>query len=116
MPIRYSEQEILDKAVQLGLVEDGQPLPRHLRGRVVAALVAADAAPRPQTVQPRLASQIVVQPGGDILVDGQPFPWLVGKDPMDIHLAPGGISTVRLTLLASAIQIIPPEPRPESET
>lgn len=116
MPISYTDQQIHDKAVSLGLIQDGADLPRHLRGRVVAAMAAGDAAGRRPPVEPQLAQEIVIQPGGAILVDGEPFPWLVAGEPMTISLDPDGISTVRLTLLASAVQIVRPEPRPESET
>lgn len=114
MNIKYSDADIAAKAVQLGLIEDGDDLPRHLRGKVVAALLqeqAADTA-RP-AAQPQMAREVVVQPGGVILVDGEPFPWLVAQAPMEIGLNPDGISTVRFTLMAAAVQIIKPEPREE---
>jgi hypothetical protein len=115
VPISYTDQQIRDKAVHLGLIQDGDDLPRHLRGKVVAALAYGDAADRQQAPEPQLAQEIVIQPGGAILIDGEPFPWLVAGQPMDIGLNPDGVSTVRLTLMAATVQVIRPEPRPESE-
>lgn len=115
MPISYSEQEIEAKAVELGVIPAGVPLPRHMRSRVVAAMAAGDAAEKAAPPEPELAQEIVIQPGGAILINGEPFPWLIAKQPMDIGLNPDGVSTVRLTLMAATVQIIRPEPRPESE-
>lgn len=117
MHVKFPELDIRAKAVELGLIDDGAELPRSLRGKVVAVLLqeAANASPRTAEREPQLAKEIVVQPGGAILVDGEPFPWLVAKQAMEIGLNPDGVSTVRFTLLAEAVQIIKPEPRPESE-
>lgn len=115
MPISYTDQQIRDKAIHLGLIQDGADLPRHLRGKVVAAMAYSDAAERQQAPEPQLAQEIVIQPGGSILINGEPFPWLVAAQPMDIGLNPDGVSTVRLTLMAATVQVIRPEPRPESE-
>lgn len=115
MPIQVSEEAIQARAVELGLIQPGKALPRQLRSRVVAAMTepgSPQLAPRP----PRLAREVVIQPGGAVLVDGEPFPWLLGRQPMDITLQHDGVSSVRFTLLAAAVQIVPPEPRPESET
>jgi hypothetical protein len=115
MPIQVSDEDVQAKALELGLVQNGETLPRHLRSRVIAAM--ADPGPPPAAPStPRLAREVVIQPGGAVLVDGQPFPWLVGRQPMEITLQHDGVSTVRLTLLAGAVQIVPPEPRTESET
>jgi hypothetical protein len=117
MQVQFTDADIQAKAVDLGVIEPGAELPRHQRSKVVAVLLqqAAQAQPRAGTAEPRLAKEIVVQPGGDILVDGEPFPWVVAREPMDIRVSPDGVSTVRLTLMASAVQIIKPEPRQESE-
>lgn len=112
MHLRYTDADIAAKAVQLGLIQEGEELPRNLRGKVVAALMQEETAPTART-EPRLAAEIVLQPNGAILVDGEPFPWLVAQEPVDVHLDPDGISTVRMTLLANAVQIIKPEPREE---
>ncbi|MFI5985039.1 hypothetical protein ACIBEA_29760 [Streptomyces sp. NPDC051555] len=115
MPIKYTDEQIHVQAVHLGLIAEGDELPRNLRGKAVAALAHLDAAERRAPIEPQLAGEIVVQPGGSILVDGEPFPWLVAAQPMEIGLNPDGVSTVRLTLMAAAVQVIRPEPRPESE-
>lgn len=117
MQVKFNDDDIRAKAVKLGIIEDGAALPRDMRSKVAAVLLqeAAQAAPKQAAREPQLAKEIVIQPGGSILVDGDPFPWLVAKQPMEIGLDPDGISTVRLTLLADAVQIIKPEPRPESE-
>jgi len=116
MHARYTDEQVTAKAVDLGLIQQGEELPRHLRSRVVAALLAAAADNRqPPEAEPQLAKEIVVQPGGAILIDGEPFPWLVANEPMDVRLNPDGVSTVRMTLMADAVQILKPEPRKESE-
>lgn len=117
MNVQFSDDDIKAKAAELGLMSKGADLPRHLRSRVVAALLqeAASAAPGQVASEPELANEIVIQPGGTILIDGEPFPWLVAKQAMEIGLDPGGISTVRLTLMTNSVQIIKPEPREESE-
>jgi hypothetical protein len=117
MQVQFTEFDIRAKAVELGLIQDGDVLPRHQRSKVVAVLLqeAANASPKKAEPEPQLAKEIVIQPGGAILVDGEPFPWLVAKQPMEIGLDPDGTSTVRLTLLTGAVQIIKPEPRQESE-
>ncbi|MFJ3878070.1 hypothetical protein ACIPW5_11480 [Streptomyces sp. NPDC090077] len=113
---RFTEQEIHDQAVRLGCISPGQELPRNLRSRVVASLITLDA-PQPviEPSPPSLAGEIVIQPGGAVLVDGRPFPWLLTRQPMEIHLDPDGTSSVRLTLMAATVRILQPEPRPESE-
>lgn len=114
MHITYTDSDITAKAVQLGLIRDGDEMPRQLRGRVVAALLQEQATPGAgEQPEPQVAKEIVVQPGGAIVIDGEPFPWLVAKQPMEIALNPDGLSTVRLTLIAEAVQIIKPEPREE---
>lgn len=115
MPIQVSDEAIKARAVELGLIDPGEPLPRQLRSRVVAAM-AEPGSPSAAPATPRLAREVVIQPGGTVLVDGEPFPWLVGRQPMEITLQHDGVSTVRFTLLAAAVQIIPSEPRTESET
>lgn len=117
MHVQFTELDIRAKAVELGLIRDGDELPRQLRSRVAAVLLqeAATASPTQTGGEPQLAKEIVIQPGGAILVDGEPFPWLVAQQPMEIGLDPDGISTVRLTLLTGTVQIIKPEPRQESE-
>lgn len=113
MALSYSDEQIQAKAEQLGLVEAGCPVPRSQRSRVVAALVAES--PRAAEPQPpAVARQITVQPGGDITIDGQPFPWTIGRTPIEVCVNPDGVSTVRLTLLTESVQILKPAPS-ESE-
>ncbi|MFE9845771.1 hypothetical protein [Streptomyces goshikiensis] len=114
--LSFTDRELQAKAEELGLVQPGEHIPTaaiHRRVRV-ALVEERRAAQQPVAREPQLAREIVVH-GSSILVDGEPFPWLVGADPMDISLHRDGVSTVRLTLLASAVQVIRPEPRPESE-
>ncbi|QCX81047.1 hypothetical protein C9F11_37320 [Streptomyces sp. YIM 121038] len=116
MPLQqFTDAELHAKAVQLGIITDEQDLPRQQRSKVAAALLqerqaahAEDAAP-----EPVLAGEIVVQPGGAVLVDGAPFPWLIAKQAMEIGLNPDGISTVRLTLMAGAVQVLKPKQNPD---
>jgi hypothetical protein len=117
MQVKFNDEDIRAKAVELGLIKDGAALPRDMRSKVAAVLLqeAAQAAPKQAAREPQMAKEIVIQPDGAILVDGEQFPWLVTRDPMDVRLDPEGISTVRMTLMADAVQIIKPEPRPESE-
>jgi hypothetical protein len=116
MQVRFTDSDIRAKAVELKLIEPGREVPSHLRSRIVAILLqeAAGHTRRPAP-EPQLATEIVIQPGGVILIDGEPFPWLVAQEAMDIRLDPEGFSTVRMTLLANAVQILTPEPRDESE-
>ncbi|MFE3326898.1 hypothetical protein [Streptomyces sp. NPDC059176] len=115
MQVQFTEADIQAKAVELGVIEEDQELPRSKRSRVVAAMLQQAAAGGGHgQAEPKLAAEIVIQPGGVILVDGEPFPWLVANQPMEIGLDPDGISTVRMTLMASTVQIIKPEPQ-ESE-
>lgn len=106
MPLQFSDDEIHAEAVRLGVIYEGDALPRHLRSRVVASLAAGKQRPSSSTQVP-LAREIVVQPGGDIFVDGKPFPWMVLAERMEVALDHDGGGTVRLTLPAENIQILP---------
>lgn len=112
MKLSVNDADVARKAVELGLIQAGESVPARLRARVVAALLQ-EQAPRPAAAEPQIAQEIVIQPGGAILVDGEPFPWLVAKEPMAVALDPHGVSTVRLTLFAHAVQIIKPEEKKE---
>lgn len=118
MPLQFTDAELTAKAVQLGLIGQDQALPRQARSRVAAALVEERRAEARQdkAAEPVCAKEIVVQPGGAVLVDGEPFPWLIAKQPMEIGLNPEGISTVRMTLLTEAVQILKPQHNPENES
>lgn len=118
MPLQFTDAEINAKAVQLGVIAEGAAVPNRHRSKVVAALVEERrvAARAEKQAEPVCAKEIVVEPGGAILVDGEPFPWLIARQPMEIGLNPEGVSTVRLTLLAEAVQVLKPKPsKNESE-
>lgn len=112
MPLSFTDDDIQAKAEQLGLVQPGQELPRNLRSKAVAALAAERRRPARAEDVP-LAQAIVVQPGGDITVDGRPFPWVVQADRIEVTLGPDGAGMVRLTIPAANVQIT--EPADESE-
>ncbi|MFV8127544.1 hypothetical protein [Streptomyces syringium] len=112
MPAQFPDDQIATKAAQLGLIDEGGDLPRHLRSKVIAALMQER--PRPAAASP-VAGQIVIQPGGTVTVDGRPFPWLVQADLIEVTLQPDGSGMVRLTLPARNIQIHKPLPS-ESES
>lgn len=113
MPLSFTDDEVHAQAVRLGLLRDGQELPRQLRSRVVASLAAERRRPAAPADVP-IAQSIVIQPGGDIQVDGRPFPWVVQADQMEVTLSPDGAGMVRLTLPALNVQILKPA-TPESE-
>lgn len=112
MPLQnFPDAEINAKAVELGVIAQGESVPNRHRSKVVAALVEERRAANRQEKQgePVCAKEIVVQPGGQVLVDGEPFPWLIANVPMEISLNPGGVSTVRMTLMAEAVQVLKPK-------
>lgn len=113
MPLSFTDPEIYAQAVRLGLIEDGKELPRHLRSRAVASLAAERRRPTEQSDVP-VAQSIAVEPGGDIRIDGKPFPWVVQAEQMAVTLNPDGAGTVTLTIPALNIQILKPA-TPESE-
>jgi hypothetical protein len=117
MQVKFTDEDIRAEAERLGLVTPGGEMPRHLRSRVVAVLIErqTQAAPGGSAAEPQLAKEIVIQPGGVILIDGETFPWLVAREPMDIRVSPDAVSTVRLTLMAGTVQVLKTEPHPESE-
>ncbi|GGJ86760.1 hypothetical protein GCM10011583_17910 [Streptomyces camponoticapitis] len=113
MPLSFTEGEIYKQAVRLGLIYQGAELPRHQRSRVVASLAAERQRPATQAEVP-LAQSIVIQPGGDIHIDGKPFPWVIQADQMELTLSPDGAGMVRLTIPTLSLQILKPA-TPESE-
>ena len=118
MLLRFTDREIQAKAEELGMVQAGQAIPTAaMRSRAAAALVEErrSQTPRP-AAEPRMADEIVVQPSGPILIDGEPIPWIVTTEPMDIRLADDGSGTIRLTLAANAIQILKAEPTKEEQS
>jgi len=106
MPLQFTDEQVHAQAVHLGLIGEDDALPRHLRSKVVASLAAQQQRPASAEQVP-LARQITVQPGGDILIDGKPFPWIVQADQMSVALEPDGSGSVRLTIPAENIQILP---------
>lgn len=115
MRLAITDDDIRHKAVELGLIKDGEQVPPAMRSKVAATLLQEQVRP-PQQAEPKLADEIVVQPDGVILVDGEPFPWLVAREPMQLHVDPDGVSTVRLTLMAKSVQILKPEEKKEDQT
>lgn len=113
MPLSFTDEEIRAQAIRLGLIEDGHALPRNLRSRAVAALAAEQRRPATKA-DATIAQSIVIEPGGDVTVDGKPFPWVLQAEQMDVTLSPDGAGMVRLTLPALNIQIRKPA-TPESE-
>lgn len=107
MRIQFTDDQIRAKAAELGLIGEGEDMPRHLRGRVVAAMVAESPQVKASAPVP-VARQIVVQPGGGIDVDGCPFPWVVQADQIEVSLQPDGSGMVRLTIPAHNVQITHP--------
>jgi hypothetical protein len=116
MPLQqFPDAELNAKAVQLGVINEGEPLQRQQRSKVAAALIEERRAAARAEKQPKpvCAKEIVVQPGGQVLVDGEPFPWLIANVAMEIGLNPGGVSTVRMTLMAEAVQVLKPQQNPD---
>ncbi|MFJ4322255.1 hypothetical protein ACIP3A_03915 [Streptomyces tricolor] len=118
MPLQqFDDAELHAKAVELGVITEGEELPRNQRSRVAAVLLGERrAAEQPKApAKPVRAREITVR-GSEITVDGRPFPWLVARAPMEIGLVPDGSGTVRLTLLADSVQVLqPPASNSESE-
>ncbi|WP_262702051.1 MULTISPECIES: hypothetical protein [Streptomyces] len=115
--LQFTDAEIQTKAEQLGLVRPGQPIPTAAMASTVKAALVEErraSARAEKADKAQLAKSIVVQPNGAILVDGEPFPWLISQDPMEIDLRHDGSGSVRLTLLVENVQIIKPEPTPDS--
>ncbi|MEV7364245.1 hypothetical protein ACWENS_10730 [Streptomyces sp. NPDC004532] len=113
MALSFTDEEIHAQAVRLGMVGEGDKLPRHLRSRVVASLAAERQRPAAPAEVP-IAQSIVIQPGGDVHVDGKPFPWVIQAEQMAVALNPDGAGMVTLTLPALNVQILKPA-TPESE-
>lgn len=111
MRLTVSEAEVRRKAIELGVITDGQALPAELRSRIVAALIA-EQAPRVRQDDVPVASSIRVQPGGGVEVDGRPFPWVVQADTIEVTLDPSGAGLVRLTIPTKSVEIIKSESEP----
>lgn len=113
MQVQFTDEQITAKAVQLGVIDPGESLPRNLRSRVMAALIQEQAPRFSDPEAPPIADSIRVQPRGSIEVDGQPFPWLVQADRIEVVLEPDGSGMVRLTLPARSIEIVKPDTESE---
>ncbi|MFJ5089967.1 hypothetical protein [Streptomyces sp. NPDC088674] len=114
MSYSFTDAEIQAAAVRLGVIKAGEDVPARLRSRVVASLVADRRRPTSAAEVP-VAQQIIVEPGGQISVDGKPFPWVVQAGQIGVTLQPDGAGMVTLTMPALNIQITQPA-HPESET
>ncbi|MER7813677.1 hypothetical protein ABZ714_30740 [Streptomyces sp. NPDC006798] len=108
MRLTVTDADIRRKGVELGLIEEGQPVPPELRSRIAAALLA-ERAPRIRQDDVPVASSIRVQPGGGVEIDGRPFPWVVQADTIEVTLDPSGAGLVRLTIPTKSVEIIKSE-------
>ncbi|MFF3671687.1 hypothetical protein [Microtetraspora malaysiensis] len=102
---QFSEQEITAKAVELGLVANGEALPANLRSKAVKALAAAV---QQQPVEPPLeVGHLILTPDRRVLLDGHVLPLQVlDSDPIHVVLHGEG-ATIRLTVAARTITVHP---------
>ncbi|MEV7867485.1 hypothetical protein AB0P17_15590 [Streptomyces sp. NPDC088124] len=112
MRLELSEQDIRRKAVQLGVITEGQPLPPEQRSRVAAALMQERLPRAKKGADVPVAASIRIQPGGEIEIDGRPFPWVVQAESIEVTLDPSGIGTVRLTIPTESVEILKTESEP----
>ncbi|MEU5036555.1 hypothetical protein AB0G48_20750 [Streptomyces rubiginosohelvolus] len=108
MRLTVTDADIARKAVQLGVIKEGQPVPPNERSRIVAALLQ-EQAPRMATADVPVSQSIVVQPGGGVEIDGRPFPWVIQAETIEVTLDPSGSGLVRLTIPTLSVQITKPE-------
>ncbi|MFE2600107.1 hypothetical protein ACFXCZ_27070 [Streptomyces sp. NPDC059396] len=108
MRLSVNDTDITRKAVLLGLVQEGESVPPHLRGRVVAALLQ-EQVPRRAAADTPVAKSVVVQPGAGVEIDGRPFPWVIQAETIEVTLDPSGSGLVRLTIPTLSVQITKPE-------
>ncbi|MFW3473661.1 hypothetical protein ACN24M_20555 [Streptomyces microflavus] len=111
MRLTVTDDDIARKAVQLGVIKEGQMVPPNMRSRIVAALLQ-EQMPGVKTADVPVAQSIVVQPGGGVEIDGRPFPWVIQAETIEVTLDPSGSGLVRLTIPTLSVQIT----KPESET
>lgn len=104
MRLTISDSDIQAKALELGLIQPGEPVPANVRSRIVAALLA-EQAPRAAAADVPVAKNISVQPGASVMVDGNPFPWVVQADAIEVTIAPDGSGLVRLTIPTLSVEI-----------
>lgn len=118
--LAVTEAEVYAEAVRLGLVTDGEDLPRHLRSQAVASLAApvpppaaADDEPaggRSAGGPPDPDAVLTVYADGPVLLNGAPFPLFVAREPIEVVTRPDGQTTVRLTVVAGAVHLLPGAP------
>ncbi|MFF5451881.1 hypothetical protein ACFY40_11650 [Streptomyces sp. NPDC012950] len=113
MRLTVTDADIRRKAVELGVITEGQPVPAEQRSRIVAALLA-EQTPRIRQEDVPVASSIRVQPGGGVEVDGRPFPWVVQADTIEVTLDPSGAGLVRLTIPTKSVEIIKSSEEPQA--
>lgn len=122
MGLSFTDTEIYAEAVRLGLVADGDQLPRNLRSRVVASLAGARQNPDPEDTgsaaapdagaEPERLPELTVYGRGRVLADGAPFPYpVIASDPIEVVARHGGPTTVRLTIAVGDVHLLTgPEP------
>jgi hypothetical protein len=105
--LEFTDTELYDKAVQLGMIGPGGALTAAMAKRVKVALVEERrAAAQPSEDGRYVGGRITIRPGVSIELDGQRLP--AAGESVEIHVSadPDTPSTVRLTLLAHTIQTI----------
>lgn len=107
--LRFTDEQLHAKAIELGLVGEGERLPASLRARVAAVLrdeqaraVRANAERYAQEASRGAAVADLRVVGDALVVDGRPIRGVVADGP--IEYVPG---RVRLTLTAARIAITP---------
>lgn len=103
--LEFTNSEMRAKAVQLGIIKDGEDLPVGALSKIKAALVEERrTAAEPTEDGPYIGGQISIRPGVSVELDGQRLP--AAAEPVEIRVSadPDIPSTVRLTLLAHTIQ------------
>nr|WSS66732.1 hypothetical protein OG284_36920 [Streptomyces sp. NBC_01177] len=109
MRLTVTDADIARKAVELGVIEEGEPVPPARRSRIVAALLQEQVSRGNRAADVPVAQSIVVQPGGGVEIDGRPFPWVIQAETIEVTLDPSGSGLVRLTIPTLSVQITKPE-------
>lgn len=107
MRLTVTDADIARKAVELGVIKEGEAVPAAKRSRIAAALLQEQVS-RVQPADVPVAQSIVVQPGGGVEVDGHPFPWVIQAETIEVVLDPSGSGLVRLTIPTQSVQITKP--------
>ncbi|MFJ1581785.1 hypothetical protein ACIOC1_00410 [Streptomyces sp. NPDC088197] len=106
--LSFPDAEIHAEALRLGLISDGDELPRHLRSQAVASLAAeepVDTGPDDEPPVPVPGGDLIIA-GDRVLLDGQPFSLPVTTEPVEITARHGGPTTVRLTVVVGACHVL----------